>query len=87
MSALTVPEGLTLAPQEERLFFALQEWASEAELRCAIRGKSPARVLISKLRRKLAPFGLTIECNRAQYDRSPRKWRILPPADQQERAA
>lgn len=83
MSAIPIPEGLSLSPQEWRVFAALQDWADEKAVARAINepnGKpryTPPTVIISKLKGKLRPFGIEVECNIGTYDRRPRMWRVV----------
>lgn len=58
--AITVPDELTLTPQEWRVFTALHEWADPIQLTRAVNGYTSFVVIVSKLRRKLAPHGLVI---------------------------
>lgn len=71
-----LPRGLRLTAQEERVFTVLGDWTGRAGLSAAVRGKTPPKVIVSILRRKLAPHGLTIECNAHYSHDAGKKWRV-----------
>lgn len=58
--AITVPDGLTLTAQEWRVFTEMQDWADAASLTRAVNGSTSYIVIVSKIRRKLAPFDLIV---------------------------
>ena len=86
---------MKLSPQEERVFALLKSyaWCDETMLRAAINEPdgtprwTPSRVIISKIRKAVAPHGFTIES--AEIHRGKRggrcKYRLIAP--QSDRAA
>lgn len=53
----------SMTPQEERIFekLARGEWCDEFTLEIAMRGVTPPRVIVSKLRRKLIGYEWSVE--------------------------
>lgn len=92
MTGIPIPDGLRLSPQEWRVFVVLQDWADKRSVERAIHEPNgrprytPPNVIVAKLKRKLAPFNLLVECNIGAYDRRPRMWRIVK-ADAERAAA
>lgn len=84
MSEITIPDGLKLSPQEWRVFAALQAWADSKAVAEAInepdgrKRLTPPGVVVSKIKCKIEPFGLTIESRGwGTPGKAQRSWRIV----------
>lgn len=84
---ILIPDGLEMAPQEWRCFEAMQDWAKVSDLQKAINDPDGTprwthpRVIVSKIRRKLEPFRLTVETRMLVHSgrgRKPVEYRIAP---------
>lgn len=79
MTDIRCPDGLELHPQEWRVFEALHDWADATALARALSrvpgepAKTHPRVIVSKLKRKLEQFGLSIETRALPSTRRSRK--------------
>lgn len=68
MTEIKTTEGLQLSPMEWRVYAALHQWCDHRALARAVNmpnGRqcyTPPKIVLTKLRKKLKPFGLEIIC-------------------------